>query len=73
MEPTSTAEEVPRYLLQGGGNPDYLAARIKRDAPDIAARIDEFPSIRAAAIEAGIVHPPSPLAIVQIDVRKKIV
>jgi hypothetical protein len=38
-----------------GTSRDYLAARIKRDRPDIAARIDELPSIRAAARAARIV------------------
>ena len=44
--------------LSKGGN-DRLAARIKRDHPDIAARVanGEFKSIRAAALEAGIVKP----------------
>ena len=46
----------------GRGAP-YLAARIKRDRPDIAARVKagEFKSMRAAAIEAGIIKPPTPL------------
>ena len=43
-----------------GTAPDYLAARLKRDRPDIAERINEFTSIRAAAIEAGIVGSQSP-------------
>jgi hypothetical protein len=37
-----------------GTNVSYLAARLKRDQPDIAARIDEFPSMRAAAGQAGL-------------------
>lgn len=47
---------------KGGTGKHYLAARIKRDRPDIAERVEagEFRSIRAAAIEAGIVRPPSP-------------
>ncbi|MDO9713630.1 hypothetical protein [Paracraurococcus lichenis] len=32
-----------------GRGADYLAARIKRDRPDIAARIDDFSSMVAAA------------------------
>ena len=36
----------------GGTSNKYLAARLKRDRPDIAARIDEYPSMRAAAIAA---------------------
>lgn len=45
--------------LRKGNNPDRLAARIKRDHPEIAARVEagEFKSIRAAALEAGIVKP----------------
>ena len=45
---------------KGRGNGDtYLAARLKRDHPAIAARVanGEFKSIRAAALEAGIVKP----------------
>lgn len=36
----------------------YTATRLKRDHPDIAARVErgEFASIRAAGVEAGIVH-----------------
>lgn len=41
---------------------EYLAARIKRDRPDIAQRIAEFPNIHAAAKAAGIVRVKSPLA-----------
>ena len=42
---------------RGSTNSSYLAARLKRDHPDIAARVanGEFKSIRAAALEAGIV------------------
>ena len=41
----------------------YLAARIKRDHPDIAERIEagEFKSMRQAAIAAGIIHVKTPL------------
>ena len=47
----------------GGTSADYLAARIKRDRPDIAERVEagEYRSIRAAAIDAGIVKPPCPV------------
>jgi hypothetical protein len=48
-------------LPKGGTSADYLAARIKRDHPEIAARIDEFPSVRAAAKAAGIVKDPDVL------------
>ena len=42
-----------------GDDPEYLAARIARDHPDIQARIKqgEFKSVRAAAVAAGIVKP----------------
>jgi hypothetical protein len=47
--------------LSKGGN-DRLAARIKRDHPDIAAAVErgEYPSMRQAALAAGIVKPPDP-------------
>jgi len=46
-----------------GTNPEYLAARIARDRPDILERMKagEYPSVRAAAIEAGIVKVPTAL------------
>ena len=49
-------ESIP---LSKGPTKDRLAARLKRDHPDIAARVanGEFKSIRAAALEAGIVKP----------------
>ena len=48
--------------LTKGGN-DRLAARIKKKRPDIAAAVErgEYPSMRAAAIAAGIITPPTPL------------
>jgi len=39
-----------------GNSVDYLTARLQRDAPEIAARIDAFPSVYAAAKEAGIIR-----------------
>lgn len=44
-----------------GNSADYLAARLKRDHPDIAERVERggYRSIRAAAIEAGIVKKPN--------------
>lgn len=50
-------------LVRGSTNVEYLTARIKRDAPAIAKRLEdgEFKSVRAAAIEAGIVKPVSPV------------
>jgi len=43
--------------LKYGGNPDYLQARLRRDAPELANALDrgEIKSARAAAIEAGII------------------
>jgi hypothetical protein len=37
----------------------YLQARLRRDEPKIADALErgEFPSVRAAAIEAGIIKP----------------
>jgi hypothetical protein len=42
-----------------GTSEAYLLARLRRDHPDLAAKYDAggFPSVRAAAIEAGIVEP----------------
>lgn len=45
--------------LKYGGNPDYLKARLERDAPEIAAALarGEHRSARSAAIAAGIIKP----------------
>lgn len=53
-----TGNNVARFKARAN-NVDYLAARIKRDHPDIAERIQagEFRSIHAAAIAAGIAKP----------------
>jgi hypothetical protein len=50
-------------ISKGKRDADYLASRIKRDHPQIHARMiaGEFTSVRAAAIEAGIVKVPSTL------------
>ncbi len=50
-------------LQRGSTNATYLTSRLKRDAPAIAARLErgEFRSVRAAAIEAGIVRVHAPL------------
>jgi hypothetical protein len=44
-----------------GNGPAYLVSRLKRDAPEVAERLadGEFRSVRAAAIEAGIVKVPT--------------
>jgi hypothetical protein len=45
--------------LKRGGNPEYLQARLRRDAPELADALDrgEIKSARAAAIKAGIITP----------------
>lgn len=45
--------------LDRGNDADYLTARIRRDRPDIYAKMTagEYRSARAAAIDAGIVKP----------------
>lgn len=52
---------VHSTLLRGSTNAPYLTARIERDRPDILKRLKngEFKSVRAAAIEAGIIKPPT--------------
>lgn len=44
-----------------GNASSYLTRRIARDRPDFLERMKqgEYKSVRAAAIEAGIVHSPS--------------
>lgn len=56
-----------RTQTGGGTSSSYLAARIKRDAPEIAERVmaGEFRSIRQAAIAAGIVKETPPLVILK--------
>jgi len=55
---TTIEPEPPK----AGRGASYLAARIKRDAPDVAARAEagEFKSMAAAAREAGVL-PPKPV------------
>jgi hypothetical protein len=50
-------------LNDRGNKADYLTARIARDRPDVLERMKagEFPSVRQAAIAAGIVKVKSPL------------
>jgi hypothetical protein len=71
------AEETPPLAVAGrptnydnviisdaqGNSATYLSRRIARDRPDILQRMKdgEFPSVRAAAIEAGIVKVPTAL------------
>jgi hypothetical protein len=72
-ESLQAAAELPKHGAIGRGRnrgsdatskgrgKDYLAARIKRDHPEIAARAHEFKSVRAMAIAAGIVKVKTPL------------
>lgn len=50
-----------------GNQASYLASRLKRDHPEIAARVEagEFRSIRAAAKAAGIIKEPTPEAVAE--------
>ena len=47
----------PGQSFRGGNDPRYLVSKLKDDRPDIYARWQsgEFPSVKAAAREAGIV------------------
>ena len=49
---------VVNTVIRGSTNATYLAARLKRDNPEIAAAVSrgEFKSMRQAAIAAGIVR-----------------
>jgi hypothetical protein len=55
------ADQGTENTLIRGGNPKYLAARLRRDAPEIAARLGDFGSVHAAAKAAGIVWERTPL------------
>jgi hypothetical protein len=50
-------DNIKLIKTPGGTSKDYLAAKIKRDRPDIAADVEagKYPSIRAAALAAGII------------------
>lgn len=65
-------DNVNLIRRNGGNSADYLAARIKRDRPDLAARVEagEFRSMRAAALEAGIVKPACPVKAAKKAVEK---
>jgi hypothetical protein len=56
-----TGDNVTRF--ERGNQASYLSARIARDYPDILERMKagEFPSVRQAAIAAGIVKVPTAL------------
>jgi hypothetical protein len=50
--------KAPEYV-ERGDSPEYLSARIARDRPDIQSRMKagDYPSVRAAAVDAGIIKP----------------
>jgi len=47
----------------GGNSAEYLSRRLLRDAPEIFAALErgDFPSVRAAAKAAGLIHEPTTL------------
>ena len=47
-----------RSSISYGETVEYLASRLKTEFPEIAARIDDLPSMRAAAKYAGIIKDP---------------
>jgi hypothetical protein len=55
------ADNISFSKTPHGTDPAYLVSRLKRDAPEVAERLagGEFRSVRAAAIEAGIVKVPT--------------
>jgi hypothetical protein len=77
-----TRDQGRQSTLPHKRDADYQVARIARDRPDILERMKagEYKSIRAAAIDAGIVKPLTPLQEVQrgwkhatLDDKKRIV
>ena len=57
---------------RGGNARDYLAARIARDAPEVAEKMKrgEYPSVRAAARAAGLVKDPDPVKVATRALKK---
>jgi len=57
IEEQNNVDVINIRTLGGGTSADYLTARIARDRPDILERMKagEYPSVRRAAIDAGIV------------------
>ncbi len=57
--PASDDKTLSHNVLSQGTDADYLTARIARDRPDILERMKagEYPSVRRAAMDAGIVKP----------------
>lgn len=67
--------EGGRYIVTSskrGNRLSYLSRRLLRDAPEVFTRLEagEFRSVRAAAIEAGIVKVPTALEVAKRAVRK---
>lgn len=62
---TENSSDNVRTVSEFGNKAEYLIRRLKRDAPEIAKALarGEYKSARAAAIAAGIVHPPTPYQI----------
>ncbi len=56
----NSSDNITAVLAKRVTDPDYLTARIARDRPDILARMKAgiFPSVRAAAKAAGLLHVP---------------
>jgi hypothetical protein len=52
-----------RFVRHYGNDASYLLRRLKRDCPEVLGALlrGEYPSVRQAAIAAGIVKEPSPL------------
>lgn len=57
---------------RGGNASSYLAARIARDAPEVAEQMKAgaFKSVRAAALKAGIVKAPDPVKVARRELRR---
>ena len=70
----------PESSTKGGTGVDYLVARLKRDHPELLEEIGQgkrFPSVRAAALEAGIIKPSMQLSVttpekLADDLRKRL-
>lgn len=48
-----------------GETKSYLARRLRRDHEEIFAKLETYPSVRAAAIEAGIIKPETALKLLR--------
>lgn len=65
-------DRVYNVNSKGGNRPEYLTARLARDNPEILAQLKagDFPSVRQAAIAAGIVKIPTPLELAKRAVKR---